>query len=524
MFGRSKTIPKAPAGFDPQQFFAGVYWHQTWQLFQDVFTPGINPIEPMCDDMNLPTDLSGKRVLDLGAANGCLSFECERRGASEVIALSPEDPHVFGFYKLRDILDSRRVRYLRGSVYELNPSKLGAFDIVLFCGVLYHLRYPLLGIDNIRRVCKGELYAETYVSDSQLILKEGTTLKHASMEDLSPKLLSIPLWQFFRLTELNNDHSNWFGPNCEAVVEAFESAGFETRLLKKQGLRATFHGKVKAGPPEFLDITSTEAVYYDFVTRHLLGKHASAEAAEAETSHGREFHERILSAVLTSREFYRRSGNRDDAWVQRLYACLLSPEAVPTGTEGRMRKLFADDQPYRQAVVDQLLSSTEYRMRRFGSFYTTYLGRVPSSPEVGYWLGTVLRGATLESVQAEFLASEEYFNREGGTNGQWLDGLYRQAQQKASVSERAVYLESLEGRTATRLEIATAFLKSLAYREWLVQSICNAYLGRPASDEEAQRSLTTLDGQTFRTSSASPWRRGLMRVFGGRRPQRVGSE
>src|SRR5581483_4528057 len=464
MSGRSHSIPTAPAGFDPGQFFGGIYWHQKWQLFRDIFTPGINHIEPMCEDLHLPEDMSGKRVLDLGASNGCLSFECERRGAIEVVAVSPEDPHVFGFYKLRDILDSRRVRYVRGTVYELNPSKLGTFDIVLFCGVLYHLRYPLLGIDNIRRVCKGEVYAETYVSDAQVILKEGDTLKHVSMDELSPKLLSVPLWQFFRLSELNNDYSNWFGPNCEAVVEAFESAGFETRLLQKRGLRATFHGKPKAGPPEFLNITSTEAVYYDFVTRPVLGR----QAAEAETSHGQEFHERILSAALTSQEFYRRSGNKDEAWVRRLYACLLGQEAAPAGMEQRIRKLFSDDRAYRQAVMDQLLSSTEYRMHRFGSFYTDYLGRVPSEVELGYWLGTLQRGSTLESIQADFLASEEYFNRQGATNRQWLDGLYAQAQ--ASGSEVGVYLQALEGRTATRLEIATAFLKSLAYRERLVQS------------------------------------------------------
>src|SRR5260370_21805961 len=109
MSGLSKNVPTAPAGFDKDKFFAGVYWHQNWQVFRDVFTPGINPIEKMCADLALPTKLSGKRVLDIGAWNGCLSFECERRGAREVVALGPQDPNVTGFHKLREILQSRRV-------------------------------------------------------------------------------------------------------------------------------------------------------------------------------------------------------------------------------------------------------------------------------------------------------------------------------------------------------------------------------------------------------------------------------
>src|SRR5437870_2253658 len=117
----TRKIPHAPAGFDKDKFFAGSHWHQKWQLFQDLYTPGINSIEEMCDDLQLPKNLSGKRVLDIGAWNGCLSYECERRGAREVIALSPEDPEVTGFNKLGTLLKSRKVHYVRGTVYDLNP-------------------------------------------------------------------------------------------------------------------------------------------------------------------------------------------------------------------------------------------------------------------------------------------------------------------------------------------------------------------------------------------------------------------
>jgi tRNA (mo5U34)-methyltransferase len=147
--------------------------------------------------MQLPADLSGRRILDIGSANGCMSLECERRGAAEVIGLTPLDSLDWGHRQLRDAVGATRTHFRLGSVYDLNPKILGHFDTVLFCGVLYHLRYPMLAIDNIRRVATNEVFIETHVSD----------------EGLSQIDKDIPLWRFYRLNELNGDHSNWFGPN-----------------------------------------------------------------------------------------------------------------------------------------------------------------------------------------------------------------------------------------------------------------------------------------------------------------------
>src|SRR5439155_15085154 len=117
---QSKRIPTAPPGFDPKEFFADYYFHQRWEIFDGVFTPGHNDVHDLCRRLQLPADLTGKRVLDIGAWNGCFSFECERRGAAEVIALGPEDAAHAGFYKMRDLLGSR-VQYRLGSVYDLHP-------------------------------------------------------------------------------------------------------------------------------------------------------------------------------------------------------------------------------------------------------------------------------------------------------------------------------------------------------------------------------------------------------------------
>jgi tRNA (mo5U34)-methyltransferase len=262
-------VPPAPAGFDADAFFAGTYWHQHWQLFQGIWTPGVNDVGLMCDKLQLPQDLTGKRVLDIGAWNGCLSFECERRGAREVIALGPENPQHTAFHRLRDALGSTRTHYRLGSVYQLDPDVLGHFDVVLFCGVLYHLRYPLLGIDNLRRVCTGEVYVETFMIDEQLVLNDRRRLENVPLAKLSRRLVKTPLWQFYRFDELMADHSNWVGPNAQAVLEAFASAGFDIELVGTHYTRGHFRGRIKPGAPEFLTIPSGEGVYYDTLISHL---------------------------------------------------------------------------------------------------------------------------------------------------------------------------------------------------------------------------------------------------------------
>lgn len=180
------------------------------------------------------------------------------------------DPALTGFHKVHQAIGSKRTHLVRGSLYDLNPAKLGHFDVVLFCGVLYHLRYPILAIDNIRRVCRGDVFVETLVSDAQVLVPDGKEFRCVALESIEPGLLDVPLWQFYRRDEMSKDASNWFGPTATAVLEGFESAGFEMTLLKNWG-RGTFHGRVKPGLPEFLGMGCTEADHYDCVIRPLFG-------------------------------------------------------------------------------------------------------------------------------------------------------------------------------------------------------------------------------------------------------------
>jgi tRNA (mo5U34)-methyltransferase len=90
-------------------------------------------------------------------------------------------------------------------VLELSPEKVGVFDLVLFLGVLYHMRHPLLALDRVFSVIGKQLILET----------------HVDMLDCQR-----PAAAFYPGGELNNDPTNWFGPNALAVKGMLESAGF----------------------------------------------------------------------------------------------------------------------------------------------------------------------------------------------------------------------------------------------------------------------------------------------------------
>lgn len=222
--------------------------------------------------VGFPADLTGKRVLDIGAWNGCASFECERRGAREVVALSLEHPDS-GFNQLKDVLQSERSRFVRGSIYNLDAGELGKFDVVLCFGVLYHLRYPMLGIDNLRRVASGALFVESHVLDNCL-LREGGKRRY-KLAGIHGWLSRLSLIQFYQSDELYGDSSNWFSPSMSALAGLLESAGFTVDFARTQDDRGYFGCRVKPGLPPFLQQSYEGQLYDEAGLARLLGAKAA---------------------------------------------------------------------------------------------------------------------------------------------------------------------------------------------------------------------------------------------------------
>jgi tRNA (mo5U34)-methyltransferase len=203
----------------------------------------------MVERIGLPASLGGLSVLDIGAWDGFFSFEAERRGARRVVAYDLAPADTFGFATAKAALGSR-VEYVQGSVYELTRAIVGTFDVVLFLGVLYHLRYPLLALDRIREVCEGYMLLETQYLDECFVLADG---RRVTLERIDPRLVDIPLYRFYRSDELHpGDFSNWFSPNRRAIEDGLWTAGFEPVYQDAWGDRIAYRARRLHGVPEYL--------------------------------------------------------------------------------------------------------------------------------------------------------------------------------------------------------------------------------------------------------------------------------
>ena len=227
--------PEAAAAFIEQAEFV---WHQRFELAPGVWTPGTSPVPWLCQTAGLPADLSGRVVLDVGTTNAGTAFELERRGAERVVAVDIFDPDWFGVRALTEFLGSK-VEHVRASVYELAERFSEPFDLVIFWGVLYHLRHPLLALDNLRAVTGARASLETAVCDGELPRRQR----------------SGALTRFYRRDELSGDGSNWFAPTVVALEDWCASAGFEVQRMgawpPRNPARAMLSLRPTEGPPEY---------------------------------------------------------------------------------------------------------------------------------------------------------------------------------------------------------------------------------------------------------------------------------
>ncbi len=155
----------------------------------------------------LAADLTGKRVLDIGAWDGWFSFEAERRGASVTSVDCVDSP---SYRQIHERLGSR-AEFRNLDLYEIPAAGLGRFDIVLFLGVLYHLKYPFLGLEIVCGLATDVAVVESFVID-------GPTWRDHRGE--------IPMLEFYETDELNGQFDNWFGPSVGALEALCRAAGF----------------------------------------------------------------------------------------------------------------------------------------------------------------------------------------------------------------------------------------------------------------------------------------------------------
>jgi tRNA (mo5U34)-methyltransferase len=186
--------------------FLGDYPSIKWRTFADA----------------IPADLRGRTVLDVGCNAGFYSIEMKRRGADRVVGVDWDDRYLAQARFAADV-SGVDIELRRLSVYDI--ASLGErFDVVLFMGVLYHLRHPLLALDTLHEHATRDLLVFQSMlrgSDLAVQVKEDYPFTETSIFDAPgfPKL-------HFVEHKYSGDDTNWWIPNRAAVEAMIRSAGY----------------------------------------------------------------------------------------------------------------------------------------------------------------------------------------------------------------------------------------------------------------------------------------------------------
>jgi len=205
-----------------RQSIARYKFYHVIQLTDNIATPGITayvPAQNLCIRHLKSLDLQGKRVLDIGCRDGLFSFIAESMGAAEVIGIDndlskPATEFLIPYFK-------SKIKMVQMNLYDLKPDNFGLFDVIIFPGVLYHLRYPFWGLKVIRDVLRvgGHILIETPIWEGER----------------NNAMLFCPIGKD---SPYESSSCTFF--NEKGLVDTLISMGFETVLiehLKQQGSR-----------------------------------------------------------------------------------------------------------------------------------------------------------------------------------------------------------------------------------------------------------------------------------------------
>jgi tRNA (mo5U34)-methyltransferase len=198
---------------------------------------------------HLPERLEGWSALDIGCNAGFYSFELARRGA-RVVGIDPDEHYLeqARWARTQFGLDDR-VELRRQTVYDLARSD-ESFDLVLFMGVLYHLRHPLLALDAVAARARRLVVLQTLTVETDRRRPDVRRFANLDWEERGRLLEAGWPSMLFVERKLFGDPTNWWVPNHAAVEAMARSAGLELlehpapELWLCRPVRA--HGRVRA--------------------------------------------------------------------------------------------------------------------------------------------------------------------------------------------------------------------------------------------------------------------------------------
>jgi len=209
-------------------------WFHSMPMPDGSISSGKRPIEVLRREADciFKMGMEGRSMLDIGAWDGFFSFEAERRGSKDILSTDHFCWSGPGWgtkegYDFTHKSWSSRARSQDVDVFSLDPKDQGSFDVVLFLGVLYHLKDPYGGLERAAAMTKDLLVVETV-----------TDCNHTD----------IPVMRHYLGTELDKDPTNFFAPNTTCLESMLREMGFETiEVQRNPGLVADEQQLRKAG-------------------------------------------------------------------------------------------------------------------------------------------------------------------------------------------------------------------------------------------------------------------------------------
>jgi SAM-dependent methyltransferase len=243
----SAVDPTALSDAELRSYVAEREWYHTVELRPGIETPGWFDTRPTAAALPWP-DLGGLRCLDVGTFEGFWAREMHRRGAAEVVAIDILDPRQWDWpagstAALHKILGERKqggegfhfvnaalgtpIDHHELSVYDLDPSRVGTFDMVYVGSLLLHLRDPIRALERVHDVLRP---------GGRLLLVDAIDLELTMRHPRRP------------LAELDAaGRPWWWKPNIAGLARMVSSAGFD--VLSRSGAIYLKPGRGQLLPP-----------------------------------------------------------------------------------------------------------------------------------------------------------------------------------------------------------------------------------------------------------------------------------
>lgn len=177
----------------------------------------------------LPDDLAGRSVLDIGCNAGFYAIEMKRRGAGRVLGIDSDERYLAQARLVAQVLGFADIEYRNLSVYDVGALE-EKFDLVVFMGVLYHLRHPLLALDLIREHVAGDmlLFQTMQQGSVDVVQVPEDHPFHVPGTMQPPSYFDNPGYPKMHFIERSfaHDWTNWWAPNAACSAAMLRAAGF----------------------------------------------------------------------------------------------------------------------------------------------------------------------------------------------------------------------------------------------------------------------------------------------------------